>query len=499
VIGIWSEFPAPLSWQAEGIMRLVGMLIEGAAACDDATICVVVSPANEVLARAAFRTLAATEERHWRICVVGLTEPDGPAAAPASMAAAGPAPNLLRRLLRPAWRWLWRTILRDLHHGWHRRRRARTMPPAPASAEAIPAPPPPPPWSPDVEGVAAAVGADGWLVLMPHFTLSQRLPGRRVVLFPDAIPVDFPSGWPEACWQADGLWAVWDSRVRATLATADAVITFSEHVARRHLVDRFGVPRARIHPIHHAAEDRRSVLSCLPPDRRRTLASRAAAAAMLRRHAAERGWWGLADYPFEHVDIIMVSTQDRPNKNLRLAAEAVLELIREARMGIRLVTASGQGNPGSPFQRFVRERRLGPDALLLHDLPPDIHAALYHCAALTIHPAFFEGGTFPFPESVSLGTPCLAALGPHTEDLLSAEPEIARYLFDPYDAAGLARLIRAGLAARDEMLTAQLAIHARLARRSVGAVARDYIDVILDRLAIAVPAADALASDTPAG
>ena len=125
---------------------------------------------------------------------------------------------------------------------------------------------------------------------------------------------------------------------------------------------------------------------------------------------------------------------------------------------------------------IIEAQQLQFDIVSTPDLPRPEHAALYHGAQLVIHPSFFEGGHGPFPfyEALSVGCPCLMARGPHTEELIAGEPELERYLFDPYDISGLAKLISATLAERETVLTHQLGILKRLKERTWADVAIAY-------------------------
>src|SRR5262249_37473252 len=264
-----------------------------------------------------------------------------------------------------------------------------------------------------------------------------------------------------------------------TLASVDGLITFSEHVAHRHAVGYFGFDSARIRIIRHAATDLREDLPCLPADRRGAPDSRRAAAESLRRHANARSWSYLRGFPFESVPYVAVSTQDRPTKNISLVVEAVQRLIRRNYYDIKLLMTTIIDEVDAPdclLPAALQEANLQLDAVSMPDLPAMEHAAFYHCAAVTVHPSLFEGGdtAFPFAESVSVGTPCLMARGPHTNELSESYPELASWIFDPYDAGALAQLIRDTIASRDAVLTKQLACFERMKRRTWAQVADEY-------------------------
>lgn len=324
---------------------------------------------------------------------------------------------------------------------------------------------------------------DGWLLLTPDCIQGLTLRGRRAALFLDAIPMEFGASYRVENWDEDGVFHSFWKNAQQTLCTADSIITFSRHVAMRQVVGLFGMPAARITVVPHAPPDLAAQLPFLAADRRRTPASQTLAADLLRRHAAERGWTYLLDFPFEDVTYIAVSTQDRPTKNIPLVIEAVRRLIRRDHVNIKLLmtTVIEMHGSGTAVPDALRETRLHLDAVSLPRLPEAEHAALYHCAAVTVHPALFEGGAtaFPFPESVSLGTPCLVARGPHIEEMLATYPELAAFVFDPYDVDALVALIRTTIDNRDAVLALQLESFERMKNRTWGQVADEYARAVL--------------------
>jgi len=116
------------------------------------------------------------------------------------------------------------------------------------------------------------------------------------------------------------------------------------------------------------------------------------------------------------------------------------------------------------------------------DLPRDVHAAFYHCAALTVHPSIFEGGLGPFPfyESVSVGTPCLFADGPHVREFVGHEPMLTPYVFDPNDVAGLRALVVSTLANREGALADQAEVLKNLSGYGWKDVAAAYAQAAIE-------------------
>jgi len=83
-------------------------------------------------------------------------------------------------------------------------------------------------------------------------------------------------------------------------------------------------------------------------------------------------------------------------------------------------------------------------------------------------------GTFPFYEAVSVGTPCLMADGPHQRELIAMAPGLAEFTFDPNDRRHLARMIMEVRADRAGILARQSAIYEQLRRRTWAQVAEAY-------------------------
>lgn len=327
------------------------------------------------------------------------------------------------------------------------------------------------------------VPVKGWLTLFPNFTFAKLLEAPVTVIFPDAIPKSFHE-FSDSAWGPEGAHLKWETAVRELLAHVDHAVTFSRHVARDHLQGLFGFSTDRVTAVPHACPD---LLGELPglTNRRRTPASRSEAAERLRRQCADRGWNYLRNFPFEEVPFIAISTQDRVTKNIQLAARALQILLRDRRHDFKILTTAPLhfGQSWTVLPALVEDSQTQFDLVSMPDLPRQEHAALLHCAAITVHPSIFEGGHAPFPfyESVSIGTPCVMALGPHMLELAEDEPDLLRFTFDPNDACGLADLIIDILSRRDEVVAEQQEIYTRMLRYDWAAVAAAYAQAAIRR------------------
>jgi glycosyltransferase involved in cell wall biosynthesis len=320
------------------------------------------------------------------------------------------------------------------------------------------------------------VQVDAWISLFAHFGHVGQLRGRKAVILPDLIPLIFPQ-FAQEYWVDGGQFDVWRGSIERALSKCDIVITFSRHVARDHAVRLMGVPVDHVLGIPHAPPDLNSLLP-LGGRRRGDTVSRRHAGGILRQEAARRGWDYLYDFPFEQTPYVAVSTQDRPTKNIGVVAEAVRLLLRRERIDLKLLITAPLhfGATWTRLPGLIERHQLQFDVVSVPHLLREAHAALYHCAALTVHASMFEGGHGPFPfyESVSVGTPCLMGRGPHVEELLEDEPELREFAFDPYDVEELVTLIRRTLVAREEALARQLGVYKRLRQRSWAQVAEEY-------------------------
>lgn len=322
------------------------------------------------------------------------------------------------------------------------------------------------------------VPVDAWISLFPNQTGAQLLDAPVSTIFPDAIGLAYHD-FDDGSWKPKGPPVAWRKRVEATLKTVNNVITFSGHVARDQVTGIFGVSPDRIRVVPHAPPTLGGILPFVK-NGARTAVSRFRAAELLRRHAAHRGLSYLIDFPFEHVRYVAVSTQDRVTKNIRVAVEAIEGLVRQWHEHFKLIMTAQVhfGSTWTPTSAAIELAQLQFDVLSMPDLPREVHAAFYHCAEVTVHPSVFEGGrgVFPYYESISVGTPCLMADGPHVAEFMLDAPELAAFVFDPNDAQQLARMLRDASQRRDEITALQAATFQRLRRRTWAQVAREYVD-----------------------
>lgn len=340
----------------------------------------------------------------------------------------------------------------------------------------------------DVEALAdfanRHVPVDAWVVTFPHFAGSLRLAKPKATLFPDALPYDFPLGWlDDTSWNKHGSWPSWRRTAQEVMASSTSVITFSEHVASRHLSALFDLPPEKIRVVALAPPDLMPLLPWLS-DRRQTPESRAIAGAILRSHATRRDLKYLQTFPFEEVEFLASATQDRPTKNLGLTAEAVRKIVQDQRKNMKLfVTAAFQsGADWTRLPDIVATNQLQFDVLSMPDLSREVHAAFLHCASIVVHSSLFEGitGALPLFEATSVGTPCLIADGPHIQELLAQAPGMEPFVFDPYDTDRLIELISDVAGNRDAVVADQIRALETVRNRCWADVVADYAQAALE-------------------
>ena len=427
-IGLWSELPPGARWTHEGVSRVVGFLVEGAAAGQKYKFHVVVPRGMGDTVRDDLRDLNAIEGVDWQVW-----EPSEEDEEQLGKPDQGGSVDSNRHL---------------------------------------------------AEFANENVPVEAWVVTFPHFEGSLALSKPKATLFPDAIPYDFPLGWNDnESWTEKGGWPKWRNQATAVMKDSHAVITFSKHVAVRHAGPLCEVPQEKIRVVPLAPPDLAPILPFLK-DRTQTPASRRSAADVLRDYAADEDIDYLRYFPFEEIDFVAAATQDRPTKNLHLTADAVRLIVRQKRRSMKafLTARLHWGAPWTRLPNIVEAELFNRDLISMPDLPRAVHAALFHAASVVVHSSFFEGiiGALPFYEANSVGTPALIASGPHIDELLEIEPDIKPFIYDPYDAGRLADLILDTVHNRRDYAVAQRQIFRRVSKHTWSDVASLYAEAALE-------------------
>ncbi len=403
-IGIWAEHGEGSRWTNEGMARLVGFLIEGAAESGRVTFRLVLPMAMRDEALADLRSLRASEGVDWTLDCPE-PEPEVPPVLPLLPDPINPTvgrPSLRRRLywrLRPGARAAARQaraqaaarraaavrelLLAEKLQGPDREAVAAALPDnsvhavldrvvqeaaaaamaaanatdadalAQAEARAVS-------HAEDAERVASSLR--GWdrprrhLRALAAFANAQVKVDAWVLLFPHFVQGLALQGrkvviCPDTIGATDfidvspGNWKPEGWMMTWRRATAQTLAKTDGTVTFSH-----HIARSLAGPPFAVPAERITVVTHPPPDLRPSLpflndrrgdaGTRRQAADLLRAEAARREQTYLRDFPFEEVPYCVVSTQDRQTKNIGLVADALHCLVRQQRFSCKVITTA---------------------------------------------------------------------------------------------------------------------------------------------------------------
>ncbi|MEP3178819.1 MAG: glycosyltransferase [Lentilitoribacter sp.] len=336
-----------------------------------------------------------------------------------------------------------------------------------------------------------AMKVDTWYVGHPSFTLAEKLDKPLVIMFADFVVGEFPHLFPA------GMLTNAVNLFKNLVPSATRYITISNHVAKRHAEKIIQIPAEKIITIEHAPPSIAENIPYLPTSVYRTVESRKLAADQIRAHCREQrqNWpvkgkttqdWILpfiADFPFEEVDYVLISTQNRPYKNTLGALKAIKELTTKRNRSIKLIMTGDPelDNPASPIGSFIVKEKMYLDAVCIPRVPADIHAALYHGALAALQPTFYEGGTgsWIFFEAMSVGTPAIISANLASLEM-DFHPNFKKQFFDPNDIMMMADRIEEALDDRQALYDMQLPWYEKQKQRTWDIAADEYYDVFKD-------------------
>ncbi|MBP7251857.1 MAG: glycosyltransferase [Alphaproteobacteria bacterium] len=295
-----------------------------------------------------------------------------------------------------------------------------------------------------------------------------------VVSFPDYVTREYPELF-------DRTWMYLARRnAMAVLARAAATVSFCEYVRRHHAVEYCLVPQERAFLIHHGPFPVDSYIH----DSEGKLLSPASCAGLLHDYVVQRynrenfshefdAYYAMAlpQWDFMAQRYIMLSTQNRPYKNVLRVIRAVHLLNRKDGLNLKIIMT---GAPTEEIARYIHKHYLYEDVIAITRVSEKIHSALFRCAALAIQPSLFEGGfTATLSQAVSVGVPVLLSRMHAHIERLPYEGNEETY-FAPQSTRELAKKILWALENRTELLMKQEKIYHQLAQRSWDNVADDY-------------------------
>lgn len=312
-----------------------------------------------------------------------------------------------------------------------------------------------------------------WLVPTLFWPEAAGIRAAKTVVVPDLVMIEAPVHFARHT-----AMETFD-QLRATIACADRLICYSEHVKRHHLVRRFGVDAAKVSVIAHAPVDLRATF-------RTTLYGampiRMAAQRILRAHIerdvnAQRQLRGvdLATAPF-----LFYASQVRPHKNLLTLIRAYEHLLRRELVDVKLVLTGDLRAPeAAELDAYVQQHRLQFDVISIPRVPADVLSALFSLARAAVCPTLFEGGLpFTLTEALSVGTPVVMSRIPVVLEHVEDDALRRSMLFDPYDVDDMCDRMKWALDNREALLARQLAMYQSLARRTWTEVATEYVSAM---------------------
>ncbi|TGQ50726.1 glycosyltransferase [Mesorhizobium sp. M1C.F.Ca.ET.193.01.1.1] len=270
--------------------------------------------------------------------------------------------------------------------------------------------------------------------------------------------------------------------VARTIRQGKNFVTYSDHIKRGILVERFGVDPAAIQTIPHAPNDLSRPISIAGfPDNEAT--ARAYAETLLLgaiRKASNQRYASTFSNP--KVKFIFYASQFRPSKNVITLLRAYEWLLRKRRMGHKLIL-TGFSHYES-VRVFLREHNLLADVLCVHGLTEPELAACYKMADLAVSPSLSEGGMpFTFTEALSVETPAILADIDVTREIIKDPALREASLFDPYDWQGLGEKMAWAIQNRASLYQLQRRFYDEvLAKRSWANVVEEHLE-LLDQLA----------------
>ncbi|MCC6787494.1 MAG: glycosyltransferase [Hyphomonadaceae bacterium] len=507
-VGVWIQLPPKARWRTEGIGRLIGYIIEGTATTKGVKYVLCAPPWMEEELQAFISELPPRVRDHvtfkcapgsrfrWNVYQdstrKGVRKPDWLRRWIANMlrrpsygqlavgalaivfAAVGRVLNPMR-WVRAAYEWI-DPINRMRRVVSHSRLADLIAPATLVQAE----------YNANVIYANSLKGVDVWISPYPGFNSAVGFRAPFVLIFPDYVLADFPENFPESARRNI------EEQFGQTVAAADRIISFTEDVRSRHVVGYFGAEREKTAVIPHCLMDISASWQG-PQLEPRRFETRSHANGLIRTYARDmlssrkdlphaRFWGLLADSTdFSELQFAFCPQQARPYKNLPRLVEMAVELNRVRGVPLHLVVSAfiDLANKSDPFVATVQRLDAWEYLTIAPALPADVHAALYHAAALAVHPSYFEGGlSFIFGEAVSMGTPCL--LSKNAANLESLDPVAMDYmLFDPSSAMDMADKVEYALANRNEVLARQREHVAHIARtRGWDKVALEYLAVL---------------------
>lgn len=295
---------------------------------------------------------------------------------------------------------------------------------------------------------AAVDGCDVWL--LPHVAVERPFASATVVVVHDMVPLRMPGVVKRSDVES------FRRRSQRIVQKSTLVATMSRTIRDTDIVGLLGCPPEKVRVIGPA----------VPSD----FATAATADEVIRRH------------PFAAGRFILYPAAFRPYKNHAGLVEALAELRRRGDVGTLLVFTGSASMPGG-LREGIAHLGLEGRVHSLGTVERSVLAGLYRRAAMTIVPSLYEQGSFPVLEAIHWGCPAAASDIPALRESLASLGDAMVY-FDPRSPQSIADAVERVLRDRDDIVSRQARAFQSLDSRSWDDVAREWLAVFDEAVAI---------------
>ncbi|MBZ9727399.1 glycosyltransferase [Mesorhizobium sp. CO1-1-11] len=309
---------------------------------------------------------------------------------------------------------------------------------------------------------------DVWYVPSMFWPEISRLRGKVVMAAPDIVFYEHPAQYVGPAEMRTS------ERMSKSIAGADQLITYSDHVKTSHIVSRHNVDPRHVTVIRHGFVDMASI--------ERGNGTKQNALDVLHNYLKEKEESFpeyLRGFRFDDVKFLFYSSQIRPHKNIEALIGVFERVLRDHYQPVKLIL-TGRTASNERVWKLIGERGLQRDVVSLPSVPNYVLAALYRLAVLSVTPTQFEGGfPFTFSEAYSVGTPSIMSRIPVVTEVIQDQALLDLMTFDPMDREEMLQKILWALDNRQALLEAQKPLFETMSSRTWEVVAKEYLDLIV--------------------
>lgn len=340
---------------------------------------------------------------------------------------------------------------------------------------------------------AKKAGVDVWWIVNPNVYGAEFLPGPRVTNFWDFVVGEYGYYWNKN--EVESIYA----RIKLVCHASDQIITQSYHNRELKARPVLNLPNDKVNIVYLSYPDHYpNYIPSFAESGEKTAESKKEAADIIRHFVHWRQYKNfgqraksyhkhgfmmerLQTFDFENKVYAIISTQDRPYKNLTFIVDAFFDAVNKKGLDACLFLTSDVdlSDEKNKLTKILLKHRAMHRIYSLPRVPNNVHAALYHCASLTIHPSFSEGGvgSYPFVEGMVMGCPGLVGVGDYSQEGQRLHPDYNQLMISPYYKKDARKKIVQALRQPDETYRQQKAIFDVHARWKWQDVATAYLQV----------------------